>query len=196
MKDPFEQLKSTWQEAKKEQTAADSSAMLQTILRHHGNSKRAHLMTILILSITALGLMAFFYYLAPLQTTLSRIGIGLMTGGLIVRIVIELVSHQKSIRIDYASNSNRSAKQAQAFYHYRKKIHGPVTLIIVALYTIGFYLLTPEFSNYFSTFWMWMIDGSYLVIGTVLFLGIRQGVVKEMQDLQRIYDLQDALNEA
>ena len=195
MEDQFEQFKNTWQEAKKEQPSVDSGKMLNTILKHHANSKRAHLMTLLILSFTALGLMAFFYFLAPMQETLSRIGIVLMIGGLIVRIVIEWVSHQKAARIDYSTDSSLSATQAQAFLGYRKKIHGPVTFTIVALYTIGFYLLTPEFSDHFSTFWMWMLDGSYLVIGVVLFLVIRQGVVREMKDLQRISDLQDALSQ-
>ena len=69
-----------------------------------------------------------------------------------------------------------------------------MTFTIIALYTIGFYSLTPEFANYFDTFWMWMMDGSYLVIGVVLFLVIRKGVVQEMRDLRRINELQNTLN--
>lgn len=196
MEDKFEQLKNTWKEARKEQPSIDSSAMLRTILKNHASSKRAHLMNVLILFITVLGLTAFFYFVAPMQETLSRVGIGLMVGGLIVRIIIELVSHQKARQIDYSTNSSLSAKQAQEFFAYRKKIHGPVTFIIVALYTIGFYSLTPEFSNYFSPLWMWIIDGSYLLIGVLLFLGIRKGIVREIRDLKRIGDLQNALNES
>ena len=194
MEDHFEQLKTTWQEAQKEQQPGDSSDMLRTILKNHASSKRAHLMNVLILLITVLGLVAFFYFLAPMQETLSRVGIALMIGGLLVRIGIELLSHQKARQIDYSSSSSQSASQARAFFAYRKRIHGPVTFTIVALYTIGFYSLTPEFANYFDTFWMWMMDGSYLVIGGVLFMVIRKGVVREMRDLRRISELQNALN--
>lgn len=196
MEDKFEQLKNTWKEAKKEQQPVDSAAMLRTVQKNHNASKRAHLGNVLILLITVLGLIAFFYFVAPMQETFSRVGIVLMVGGLIVRIIIELVSHRKAVQIDYSSNSSRSAKQAQEFYTYRKKIHGPITFVIIALYTIGFYSLTPEFSKYFSTFWMWMMDGSYLLIGVLLFLGIRKGVVREMRDLKRISDLQNSLNKS
>lgn len=196
MEDKFEQLKNTWKEARKEQPSIDSSAMLRTILKHHASSRRAHVMNVLILGITVLGLTAFFYFVAPMQEPLSRVGIGLMVGGLIVRIIIELVSHQKARQMDYSTNSSLSAKQAQEFFAYRKKIHGPITFVIVTFYTVGFYSLTPEFSNYFSTFWMWMMDGSYLVIGIVLFLGIRKGILQEIRDLKRIRDLQNTLNES
>lgn len=196
MEDKFDQLKDSWREAKKAQQPFDSNTMLQTILANHNKSRRFHIMNSLILGIVVLGLCAFFYFLAPMQETLSRIGIGLMIGGLIVRIVIELVSHQKASRIDYAAASGESAGQAREFYAYRKKIHGPFTISIIALYTIGFYSLTPEFSTYFSTFWMWMMDGSYLVIGVVLFVGIRKGVLEEMRDLERIIEIQKALSES
>jgi len=196
MKDNFDQLKNSWQEVKKGQLSTDSTTMLQSILKHQAASKHTHLMNILILSITVIGLMAFFYFLAPMQETLSRVGIVLMIGGLLVRIIIELVSHRKAGQIDYSKNSSFSAKQTSDFFSYRKKIHGPVTFIIITLYTIGFYSLTPEFSNYFSTFWLWMMDGSYLIIGIILFLVIRKGVVQEMKDLQRINDLQSSLNQS
>ncbi len=193
MEDKFEELKNTWQEAKKGQQSVDSADMLQAILKNHNRSKRAHLGNVLVLSIVVVGLCAFFYFLAPLQDVMSRIGIGLMIGGLIIRIIIELVSHRKAKQIDYSVKSSESARQAHEFYDYRKKIHGPITITIIALYTIGFYSLSPEFSRYFTTFWMWMMDGSYVVIGLLLFLGIRRGVVQEMRDLKRISELQKGL---
>lgn len=195
MKDAFETLKSSWQEARKDQKPLDSGAMLRIIQQNQKSSKRAHMGNILVLSATVLGLVAFFYYLAPLQEVLSRVGITLMIGGLVVRIAIEAISYRKAGQIDYSGSSKSSSEQAHAFLMYRKRIHGPVTFIIVALYTIGFYSLTPEFSTYLSTFWIWMADGSYLLIGVGLFLGIRKGVVKEMQALQQIDDLQQALHE-
>ncbi|HCX21192.1 MAG: hypothetical protein CMB80_15435 [Flammeovirgaceae bacterium] len=196
MEDNFDQLKDSWKAAKKEHSAPDSITMLKTVVENHNKSKKAHIWNAAILSSVVIGLLAFFYFLAPMQDTLSRIGIALMIGGLIVRIVIELISHQKASGINYAASSEESAGQAKDFYNYRKKIHGPVTAIIIALYTIGFYSLTPEFSRYFSTFWMWMMDGSYLVIGIILFVGIRKGVVQEMRDLKRINEIQSAINES
>ena len=196
MEDKFDQLKSSWKAAKEGQSSSgNSSDMLKVAKENHNKSKKAQIGNVIVLSFVVVGLCAFFYFLAPLQDTLSRVGIGLMIGGLLVRIIIELISLQKAGKIDYSSSSTNSAQQAQAFYNYRKRIHGPVTITIIALYTIGFYALTPEFSKYFDTFWMWMIDGSYVIIAIVLFLGIRKGVVQEMKDLQRINELQQSLSE-
>ncbi|WP_258100809.1 hypothetical protein [Marinoscillum pacificum] len=196
MEDNFDQLKNSWKAAKQEHPTPSKPDMLQTVKANYSKSKTAHIWNAIILGLVFIGLAAFFYFVAPMQEILSRIGIGLMIGGLIVRIIIELVSHQKANNIDYAAASNESAEQARNFYAYRKKIHGPVTITIIALYTIGFYALTPEFSKYFSTFWMWMMDGSYLVIGVVLFVIIRRGVVQEMRDLKQITELQNSLSEA
>lgn len=196
MEDKFDQLKNSWKEAKEGQSSVgNSSDMLKVARENHNKSKKAQIGNVIVLSLVVIGLCAFFYFLAPLQETLSRIGIGLMIGGLLVRIIIELVSYQKASKIDYSSSSTDTMQQAQTFYNYRKRIHGPVTITIIALYTIGFYALTPEFSKYFDTFWMWMIDGSYVIIAIILFLGIRKGVVQEMKDLKQINELQQSLSE-
>ena len=196
MEDKFDQLKNSWKEAKEGQSnTGNSSDMLKVARENHSKSKKAQIGNVIVLSLVVIGLCAFFYFLAPLQETLSRIGIGLMIGGLLVRIIIELVSYQKASKIDYSSSSTDTTQQAQTFYNYRKRIHGPVTITIIALYTIGFYALTPEFSKYFDTFWMWMIDGSYVIIAIILFVGIRKGVVQEMKDLKQINELQQSLSE-
>lgn len=196
MEDKFDELQNSWNQAKKEHSGnKDSSHFLKTAKTNHAKSVRAHLGNILVLVLVVVGLTAFFWYLAPLQDTLSHIGIALMIGGLIVRIIIEWISRLKANTIDYSQSSQDSAHLAKSFYQYRKRIHGPVTITIIALYTIGFYLLTPEFSNYFSPVWMWIIDLSYLVIAIVLFLLIRKGVVREMSDLREIEMLENSLNE-
>lgn len=195
MEDKFDQLKNSWKEAKKEHQTPAKTDILKAVKDNYSKSKTAHIWNAAILGFVVIGLAAFFYYVAPMQETLSRVGIGLMIGGLIVRIIIELISHQKATHIDYAAASNESAAQAKNFYAFRKKIHGPVTITIIALYTIGFYALTPEFSRHFSTFWMWMMDGSYVIIAVILFWGIRKGVVQEMKNLQQINDLQQSINE-
>ncbi|MEQ9304707.1 MAG: hypothetical protein RJQ14_12435 [Marinoscillum sp.] len=195
MEDKFDELKDRWNEAKKGQASkGDSATMLSTVIDNHSKSKRAHLGNILVLCLVVVGLAAFFYYVAPMQDTLSRVGIGLMIGGLIVRIIIEAISHRKATQIDYSSSSKNSAALASSFYNYRKQIHGPVTITIIVLYTIGFYALTPEFSKYFDTFWMWMIDGSYVVIAIVLFIVIRKGVIDEMQNLRKIRELEQTMH--
>lgn len=194
MNSPFEDLKQSWNEARQTRSSdRDGDAMLRLILKNKGAALRAHVWNAGTLAILAIGLSLFFYYLAPLQDTLSRAGIVLMIGGVLVRIGIEVASHRKARSIDFTHSSNLSAKQAKDFLSYRRRIHGPITFTIIALYTIGFYALTPEFSRHFSTFWMIMMDGSYLVAGLIPFLLVRKGVQQELQRLREIKDLLEEL---
>jgi hypothetical protein len=59
-------------------------------------------------------------------------------------------------------------------------MNGPVTVSIVILYSIGFYLLTPEFSLYFSTSMMVLIDLSYIIAAVIFISSIMKAVKKEM----------------
>jgi hypothetical protein len=65
-------------------------------------------------------------------------------------------------------------------------IHGPVTISILLLYTIGFYMLTPEFSRYFSLPVMILIDVSYIAGAAIVGIAIRHGIAKEMTILNAI----------
>ena len=185
MNESDDNLKTLWEQAKQHHPPAppvpDALADRARAMVKH--TRNFHFGNVAILLAVVVGLLAFFYYVAPLQTLLSHIGIGLMIGGLLVRIVIELYSVARSARIDLGANAVQATDDALSFYRFRKKIHGPITIAIVLLYSLGFYLLTPEFSDYFSLPWMVLIDGSYLVGAVILILLIRQGIRKEMAAL-------------
>lgn len=191
MKD-FENVKEAWKDSKKKHpSTSNADDIFKKAKRNYKGARKQHLLNILILALTCVGLTAFFYFVAPLQEMLSRVGIALMIGGLIIRILIETHSYQKAHSINYNVTLLQSANQATSFYQWRKTIHGPVTFTIVALYTIGFYILTPEFSRYLSLPWVIAMDTSYLVLAVVLFFQIRKGVVKEMEHLKVLIDIQD-----
>ena len=193
MHEPDDELTNLWKQAKQQNaptpSAADALAKkARATVRH---TRNFHLGNVAILLAVVVGLLAFFYYVAPLQTTLSHIGIGLMIGGLLVRIAVELHSVARSARIDLGANAVRATDDALSFYQFRKRIHGPITITIVLLYSLGFYMLTPEFSHYFSLPWMILIDGSYLIGAVILILLIRQGIRKEMSALAELIDIKE-----
>ena len=79
------------------------------------------------------------------------------------------------------------------YYKFRTRVNGLVTIVILVLYTIGFYLLTPEFSLYFSTSILILIDLSY-VLGAVIFTWfIRKTIKKEMRILNEILRIKNDL---
>lgn len=192
--DNFESLKSAWKGSKREaQSDMNAIDMQRLVMQNHNHSKQFHLGNVAVLTVVCIGISLFFYFLAPMQETISRVGIVLMVGGLIVRIVIELVSHRKADSIEFNVDTKTTALQASKFYAWRKRIHGPVTIIIVLLYSLGFYLLTPEFLDYLPQFWVIVMDIGYVVIAVVLTLVINTGIKKEMAALKEIMEIRAQL---
>jgi hypothetical protein len=88
-----------------------------------------------------------------------------------------------------------TVNNAIAFYQYRKKVQFVVAPTIVALYTIGFYMITPEFLTYLSVESVILFDALYLVMAVILFIQIRKGVIKEVNTLQETVALKQELLE-
>jgi len=86
-----------------------------------------------------------------------------MMAVLMIRILVELGSCIRFSRLDLTASAQAASTAFFRFYRFRPVIHGWFTIALVALYTTGFYMLTPEFSLYFSLPMMILIDASYLV---------------------------------
>ena len=148
-----------------------------------------HIGNIVVLSVTFVVIGLFFFYVTPFRETLSRVGVTLMLGGLLLRIIIEVISIVKSKKVQLTNDAFSTTADAIAFYTFRKKIHGPVTITIVVLYIIGFYFLSPEFSKYISMKWMIIMDGSFIVGAAFLIWVIRKGIKDEMRNLQELIEV-------
>lgn len=197
MSDHFSELESVWQSGK--ESLKSSPESLQDIHAQIQKNKRSNFLfyygTIIILSITFLGVASFFYFVAPVQEILSQVGVGLMLGGLFIRIILEIITGIRSKKVHIQSNSLEAVNNAIAFYEFRKKIQFVVAPTIVALYTVGFYLITPEFLSYLSLESVILFDVVYLVMAVILFIQIRKGVLKEVKTLQETVELKQELLE-
>ncbi len=193
----FDDLKNTWSKGK--ENLPDSSIDIEMLKNDANESKnntqKAQIVTIAILSITLLVLIYFFTQVAPFQQLLSRVGVTLMCGGLLIRIIIEVNSLRKSSNLNITQNPAELVRRLVVYYHYRAKIHGMFTYVIVLLYIVGFYMLTPEFSLYLDSFWFWMMHISFIFIAIILFWLIRKGVVEELSILRKFTAVNDKLVE-
>jgi hypothetical protein len=191
MDNEFKNLQQKWQKQKKE--LGDSSSSFEQIVSTIENKRKKglsfHYGNIVILSITLIGLFLFFYFVAPVQELLSRIGVGFMMIGILLRIVIEVFSSMKSKRINKLDTALKTTELTLDFYKFRKKIHGAITHIIFVLYLVGFYMISPEFSNYFSLWQMILMDVSCFVIIAVIYIQMRKGIQNEMNTLLEIIEL-------
>lgn len=157
----------------------------KTLSAHYGN--------IGILTLVAIMIILCFRFFFPFQEALARTGIGLMIGGLIIRIGIEMFSIMKSKKIRISDTTAQATDDTIAFYQFRKKIHGPVTLIIVVLYIIGFYMLSPEFSKHMPVNALIIMDIGFLVGALLLAWVIRSGIRQELEDLQELVEIRKQL---
>ncbi|WP_103070451.1 hypothetical protein [Aquimarina sediminis] len=197
MNNEFDELQRKWQK-NKESINSDTQVIdetLSSIIVKKNSSIRFHYNNIIILSIVLVGIAAFFYYIAPVKELLSRIGVGLMLGGLLIRIIIELISVLKSKKMNVVDDVLKSTNDAIDFYKFRKRIHGPITITIIVLYTIGFYMITPEFSLYFTKWQMILINTSYIIGALVPLLFVRKIIKKEIQTLLEIVNLKNKIIE-
>lgn len=194
MSDLLDDLKNKWDDAKEKNLQRPSTAeVINLSKKKMKGAVNMHIGNIAILTITLIGISAFFIYVAPLQWVLSHIGIALMTGGLLLRILIECYSIYRASKVKISDSTAVSSEKSLRFYAYRKRIHGPVTISILIAYTLGFYLLTPEFATYFTTTQVVLIDLSYLLAAAIFGYSIRKGIKDEMRLLNEWKVLQEEI---
>jgi hypothetical protein len=123
------------------------------------------------------------------QETLSKIGVGLMLGFFLFRILLEAYSIQKGKQKSPDESANDSLIKENEYLSLRLKIHSTFTYLTLGAYTLGFLFLLPEFSLHISSFWMGAMVTSYFVPGIILTLIIRRNVQKELRELRMVIEL-------
>jgi FtsH-binding integral membrane protein len=189
----FNDLIQHWKKGYQQKDAHDTQEIIKMAKQKKKQSMESHIYTIVILSLTLIVLILFFIYLAPMQDGISHIGIGLMTGGLVLRVFVEIMSIQKMSMMESDQNSKAHTNRMVRFYTYRNRIHGPLTYSILACYFIGFFLLVPEFSRYFSSMWMILMVGSFILIMGILVYIINKSTKEELEVLREFIVLKESL---
>ncbi|MEM9896850.1 MAG: hypothetical protein AAF789_10810, partial [Bacteroidota bacterium] len=105
-------------------------------------------------------------------------------GGLIVRILVEIKSRKDSNRIDFTLPVSEMLEELKSYYSKRLHVHHRITVVILLAYTIGFYLLMPEFSLYLSH--VWLIGFSYIPAAAVIGFSILSAINREKKELKEI----------
>lgn len=195
MSNTFDDLKNKWQDAKKEhpKQSINTEELISLSQKKMRQILNMHLRNIAVLVLTLIGISAFFVYVANFQQTLSHIGMALMLGGLVIRIAIEVYSIFRSRKIDISQSATSVNEQYLDFHNYRKRIHGTTTLVILLAYSIGFYLLMPEFSLYFSQTMIILLCLSYLVAAAIFGYSIKTAIRKEMNYLKELLEVREEI---
>jgi len=185
----MEDLINQWKEDRQRMTGAGSAdELIRTARQQDRNILNAHYGTLLILCGTLI-VLALYFYNYRYATAAGITGMWLMLGGLVLRIFIETISVLQYQRVRPEESLAHSTNRALAFHRFRKRIHGPFTLGIVALYVAGFYLAATEFNRYLPTALLAWIHFSFPVVVIVLVRVIRTGIRKEMESLEQMMAL-------
>jgi len=197
MSDSIENLKNSWQAAKKDhqQRPSNTDHLIDLAKAKMKSAVYMHIKNIAVLILTLAGLVAFFIYVAPFEHILSHLGIALMLGGLLIRILIEGYSIHLSSKIDISASVSDVNQQYLDFYAYRKHIHGVITISILIAYSVGFYMLIPEFSLYFSQSIIILLCLSYPLAAVLFGFFIRKGIRGEMRFLDELIDVREAIKQ-
>ncbi|MBK6264942.1 hypothetical protein JKA74_07830 [Marivirga sp. S37H4] len=194
----FDTYKNQWQSGRKQLVEKGSGIeeIIQLAQKKKRESIMSHYGTIIVLSITFIGLVLFFKYIAPFNELLSHIGMLFMLGGLLVRILAEVFSLMKGFSLPPDMTTEQHIRKMMEFHHLRKKIHGVFTIIILVLYVIGFYLLTPEFSLHIEQKWMILMHISFVFVAVGLYFLIRKSIKDELATLKEWSELQTDLHQS
>jgi hypothetical protein len=197
MNNQMDNLKNMWQNSRSNDfgKTTDTDRIIGMAKQKMKSTIKMQLGTILVLLITLVTITVYCFYVAKFKQTISHIGTFLMIAGLTLRIIIEIISIYLSKNINMSETTLKTNNASLVYYRFRKRINGPVTIAIIVIYSIGFYMLTPEFRLYFSTPMLIMIDLSYIFIASMLIWFVRKKIKKEMNIIKEILLIQRDINE-
>ena len=179
----FEDLKTQWKD--QEEVLVPKEGAKQLIEKIAGIRKKQGF-TNLVLSITVVVLIAFFFYISAYNFQTSMIGLLIMIGVLIMRIALEFFSIKKLRNMSLLANAAQYKQEIRKYYASRRKVHFISTPIIVIAYCIGFYILLPGFKASLSTGFYWYIIASAIVTLLVLSLFIGKQIQQELKILRNL----------
>lgn len=189
-------LKSGWQKSAADlPTPPPTQNLIDEAKRLNGESFKFQRSTLLILGSTFLMMCYFLLFYFGFRETLSHLGVGLMLGFFLIRILLEAYSLNQGRKKEITQSAVENLESERKYLQLRLRIHGPGTYLTLGAYTLGFMLLLPEFSNYISSFWMAAMVCSYFIPGIILTLVIRKNVQKEIRELRRVVELREIVLE-
>ncbi len=179
----FEKLQSNWKnQPGAEATEQGFKELLQGIKRVKDKQK----ITNVILAITAIILVFFFIYISGYENNQVILGLALMVGTLLIRMLLEVLSIKQLGKLNTLSNYNDYKNALISYYKRRKNVHFIWTPVIVLGYVVGFLILLPLFkANLSSGFYTYIII-SGLVSLIVLGIFIAKQIQKEIQEIKRL----------
>ena len=144
--------------------------------------------TVIILSITAVILIAFAIWVFNPEVLVFNIGMALMIISLLVRIILEISSIKENNSLKLNASLHHYFEKIQKYHQNRLKIHQVWTPVLLSTYWLGFILLIPSFKTNLSNIMFQYVCWSSIPIAVVMVWLIAREVKKEKLISQEIED--------
>lgn len=181
----FEDLKSQWGNQNQQKPPKDGA---KQILKKIKSIQKQQRITNIVLTVTGIVLIFFFFYISAYKFQPVMIGLLMMIGTLALRIGIELSSMRTLKNMNVAIAVESFKKRLIRYYNRRKKVHFILTPIIILIYSIGFVMLIPAFKeNLSSGFYNYIVVSSIILL-IMLCLFIFRDAKKELSELKELWD--------
>ncbi len=179
----FEDIKSQWNSQKEPVLPEDG---FKTILAKTNSIKQKQWWTNIILSLTILILVGFFFYISAFKNLTVSLALGLMIGALIIRVGLELFSISWLNTLNISESATTFKTTIIGYYKRRIRVHYIFTPLIIIAYCAGFIILLPFFKKALSNGFFLYIKISSIVILIVLSIFIAKQIQKEVAMLKEI----------
>ena len=140
----------------------------------------------LVLTLTVLVLIVFFFYISAFENSRVFLGLGIMIGSLILRIGIEFIAMIKKVHLPPDQDFKSYTEKLIGFYKQRKYIHFVVTPLLFLSYILGFLMLLPSFKQELSAGFYTYILISSSIIFLALAILITYQIKKELRVLKEL----------
>lgn len=179
----FDDLKSQWKEQVLPEPPNKGAHVVIQKVRFL--QKKQGITNVVLLTTMAI-LICFFFYINAYKFIIVSLGLLLMIGALILRVMIEYFSIKKLKQLDVTKDAQSFITDITSYYRSRIRTHYIATPIIILGYGIGFYLLLPSFKQSLSQGFYTYIVTSAVVILFVLGFFIFNEIRKELRILKEI----------
>lgn len=181
----FKDIQNTWQQQSGQETTLPDFEPVKQKLQKLRKGQR---ITQLILGITGIVLIVFFFYISAYKYNGTLLGMSLLIGVIVTRVWIEVRSRQKLRNINILLSLEDFKAQLISYYEKRKTLAFRIIPILLIIYNIGVFIMMYYFYQYLSRGFFYYVVISYGVSFIILFYFIRKQVLEELFILKTLQE--------
>ncbi len=146
----FDELQSLWNQQAGSRTSITASALIRKAESNIKKLKTGQAWTIAVLATLSTILTGYFVWIGAYRFNILAVGLGVMIGVILLRILLEWISVNKLKKIKPDSSMIEFGSRMADFYAWRRRIHFIFIPIIYICYIAGFAALLPSFKQNLS----------------------------------------------